>query len=49
MMYGVSMSRDGTSTVISQRLETPDAPRGGDDAGDGRALSIAVPEPDAVG
>jgi chromosome segregation protein len=49
MMYGVSMSRDGTSTVISQRLETPGAPRRGQDADDVPAPPIAVPEPDAVG
>jgi chromosome segregation protein len=49
MMYGVSMSRDGTSTVISQRLETPDAPEGGHGRGDDGALTLTVPEPDVVG
>jgi chromosome segregation protein len=45
MMYGVSMSGDGTSRVLSQRLETPSAreapatPRAG----------APVPEPDVVG
>jgi hypothetical protein len=48
-MYGVSMSRDGTSTVISQRLETPDTPDGEHGRGDDGALTLTVPEPDAVG
>ena len=60
MMYGVSMSRDGTSKVISQRLESPAGGRVELEAADrsqrgdgGRApdgaVVIAVPEPDAVG
>jgi chromosome segregation protein len=57
MLYGVSMSRDGTSKVISQRLETPDesARGGGGQAGDAaaeraeRRAAVTVPEPDAVG
>jgi chromosome segregation protein len=43
MMYGVSMSREGTSKVVAQYIETP--------AGDGSAPSadtLVVPEPDAV-
>ncbi|HKE54252.1 MAG TPA: AAA family ATPase, partial [Actinomycetota bacterium] len=43
MMYGVSMSKDGTSKVVAQYIETP--------AGTGSAPSadtLVVPEPDAV-
>jgi chromosome segregation protein len=43
MMYGVSMSKDGTSKVVAQYIETP--------AGNGSAPSadtLVVPEPDAV-
>ena len=43
MMYGVSMSKDGTSKVVAQYIETP--------VGNGSAPSadtVVVPEPDAV-
>ena len=44
MMYGVSMSKDGTSKVVAQKI---------DDAGARAEVAeadevVAVPEPDAV-
>jgi chromosome segregation protein len=43
MMYGVSMSKEGTSKVVAQRIETPATEASGP-AGD----TVVVPEPDAV-
>jgi len=49
MMYGVSMSKDGTSKVVAQRLEHP-ADVSGNGKADGEAARIVtVPEPDVVG
>jgi chromosome segregation protein len=45
VMYGVSMSKDGTSKVVAQRLEHP-ATGNGHRAGSGDVVTI--PEPDAV-
>jgi chromosome segregation protein len=58
MMYGVSMARDGTSKVISQRLDSPadarsrrgaGADEARDDRGPNHGTPVAVPEPDVVG
>ncbi len=46
MMYGVSMSKDGTSRVVCQRLEHPHNGNGGKPA---KAAPVTVPEPEAVG
>jgi chromosome segregation protein len=56
MMYGVSMSKDGTSKVIAQRLEPPaqqasldvEPPAAAAEDDDYDDM-VAVPEPDAVG
>ena len=56
MMYGVSMSKDGTSKVIAQRLEPPaqqasldvEPPAAAAEDDDYDDI-VAVPEPDAVG
>jgi len=45
MMYGVSMSKEGTSKVIGQRLETPPPPA---HERPEREPLVAVSEPDAV-
>ena len=45
MMYGVSMSKEGTSKVIGQRLETPSPPA---QERPEREPVVAVSEPDAV-
>jgi len=45
MMYGVSMSKEGTSKVIGQRLETPPPPARERPE---RERLVAVSEPDAV-
>jgi hypothetical protein len=47
MMYGVSMSKEGTSKVLAQRI---DAPAASDTAGAVGAVGadVAVPAPDAV-
>jgi chromosome segregation protein len=44
MMYGVSMSKEGTSKVVAQRIETPSA---GEEGVEPEA-TLVVPEPDAV-
>ncbi len=44
MMYGVSMSKEGTSKVLAQRIETPPAGETRDADGE----TVTVPEPDAV-
>ena len=41
MMYGVSMSKEGTSKVVAQRIESPAD-------GSAPADTVVVPEPDAV-
>jgi chromosome segregation protein len=41
MMYGVSMSKEGTSKVVAQKIDTPASEPAADDV-------VAVPEPDAV-
>ena len=41
MMYGVSMSKEGTSKVVAQRIESPAE-------GSASAETVVVPEPDAV-
>jgi chromosome segregation protein len=43
MMYGVSMSKEGTSKVVAQRIESPTS-NGSAPAGD----TVVLPEPDAV-
>ncbi len=54
MMYGVSMSKDGTSRVVAQRLESPAAAERapGPETAERAPLAlpdgVAVPEPDAV-
>jgi hypothetical protein len=51
MMYGVSMSKEGTSKVVAQRIETPFAGEVRDDAGQTgveAGETLVVPEPDAV-
>jgi chromosome segregation protein len=49
MMYGVSMSKDGTSKVVAQRLEHP-VDVSGNGKGNGKATRIVtVPEADVVG
>ena len=45
MMYGVSMSKEGTSKVLAQRIDAPAASGALGEAGAG----VAVPAPDAVG
>jgi hypothetical protein len=50
-MYGVSRSKEGTSGVAAQRIETPSAGQARDDAGPTgieAGETRAVPEPDAV-
>jgi chromosome segregation protein len=44
MMYGVSMSKEGTSKVLAQRIDAPSANGTEDEAG----ATVVVPEPDAV-
>jgi chromosome segregation protein len=44
MMYGVSMSKEGTSMVLAQRIDAPSATGTADEAG----ATVGVPEPDAV-
>jgi chromosome segregation protein len=44
MMYGVSMSKEGTSKVLAQRIDAPAASDTEEDAGAG----VVVPAPDAV-
>ena len=44
MMYGVSMSKEGTSKVLAQRIDTPAASGSAGEAG----ASVVVPAPDAV-
>jgi chromosome segregation protein len=44
MMYGVSMSKEGTSKVVAQRIEAPPAEETRDVTGE----TVVVPEPDAV-
>ena len=41
MMYGVSMSKEGTSKVVAQKIDTPASASKADEV-------VAVPEPDAV-
>jgi hypothetical protein len=51
MMYGVSMSKEGTSKVVAQRIETPSASQARDDAGPTGVVAgetRVVPAPDAV-
>jgi chromosome segregation protein len=46
MMYGVSMSKDGTSKVVAQRLDQPGSQA---EVGIDRVPEpVVVPEPDAV-
>jgi hypothetical protein len=56
MMYGVSMSKDGTSKVIAQRLEPPAQQASLDVEPVAAAVEdddyddiVGVPEPDVVG
>jgi chromosome segregation protein len=44
MMYGVSMSKEGTSKVLAQRIDTPAASGSAGEAGG----TVVVPAPDAV-
>jgi hypothetical protein len=44
MMYGVSMSKEGTSKVLAQRIDTPAASGTPGEAG----ATVVAPEPDAV-
>ena len=44
MMYGVSMTKEGTSKVLAQRIDAPSAGSTPVDAG----ATLVVPEPDAV-
>ena len=44
MMYGVSMSKEGTSKVLAQRIDAPSANGTADEVG----ATVVVPEPDAV-
>jgi hypothetical protein len=51
MMYGVSMSKDGTTKVVAQTLEHPATRSQLREGRDERAADepVLVPEPDAVG
>jgi chromosome segregation protein len=44
MMYGVSMSKEGTSKVLAQRIDAPAA----SDTARAVGADVAVPAPDAV-
>jgi len=44
MMYGVSMSKEGTSKVLAQRIDTPAASGATEDAG----ASVVASAPDPV-
>jgi hypothetical protein len=44
MMYGVSMSKEGTSKVLAQRIDSPPASVIPGESG----ATVVAPEPDAV-
>ena len=44
MMYGVSMTKEGTSKVLAQRIDTPATSGTPGEAG----ATVVVPAPDAV-
>ncbi|HEX6230199.1 MAG TPA: AAA family ATPase [Actinomycetota bacterium] len=48
MMYGVSMSKDGTSRVLGQRLDHPATRRELREGPETEPAAVAVPEPGAV-
>ena len=47
MMYGVSMSKEGTSKVLAQRIDTPAASGTPGESG-ATVATVVAPEPDAV-